>query len=60
LTGLKDQIVGGAKEKIGTATGNPNMELTGKAQCVHGRNEKEYARAEKEGKAEPERKKRIK
>jgi len=57
LTGLKDQIVGGAKEKIGTATGNPNLELTGKAQSVHGRNEKEYARAEKEGLAEPERRK---
>jgi uncharacterized protein YjbJ (UPF0337 family) len=54
LSALKDQAVGAVKSTIGSATNNPDMELKGKAQSVHGRNESEFAKAQKEGLTEPE------
>jgi len=54
LSAAKDQAVGTLKEAFGTATGNQNLELLGKAQSVHGRNEAEFAKAERKGEAEPE------
>eukprot|EP01103_Thecamoeba_quadrilineata_P017202 TRINITY_DN5_c0_g1_i1.p1 TRINITY_DN5_c0_g1~~TRINITY_DN5_c0_g1_i1.p1 ORF type:complete len:604 (-),score=133.07 TRINITY_DN5_c0_g1_i1:228-2012(-) len=54
ISGAKDQLVGGIKATVGSATGNQNMELLGKAQSVHGRNETEFSKAQKQGNDEPE------
>jgi len=54
LSALKDQAVGAVKSTIGGVTNNPDMELKGKAQSVHGRNEAEFAKAQKDGLNEPE------
>jgi uncharacterized protein YjbJ (UPF0337 family) len=54
LGGLKDRAVGAVKETVGSVTGNQKMELLGKAQNVHGRNEAEFAKAEKRGETEPQ------
>jgi len=54
LSALKDKVVGSVKETLGSATGNQDLELKGKAQNVHGRNEAEFAKAQKQGLQEPE------
>jgi uncharacterized protein YjbJ (UPF0337 family) len=54
ISGLADRAIGSVKETIGSVTGNQNMELVGKAQSVHGRNESEFAKAQKQGLDEPE------
>jgi len=54
MSGWKDQTVGAMKETLGSVTNNQNMELKGKAQNVHGRNEAEFAKAQSQGLAEPE------
>jgi len=54
VSALKDQAMGAVKEKIGSATNNHEMELIGKSQSVHGRNEAEFAKAQKQGHPEPE------
>jgi len=54
ISGIANRAVGSIKEAIGSATGNQNMELLGKAQAVHGRNETEFAKAESHGLNEPE------
>ena len=54
MTGLKDQAVGSIKQTYGNATGNTNAELEGKAQQMHGKNEAEFAKAQKQGLNEPE------
>jgi uncharacterized protein YjbJ (UPF0337 family) len=54
MTGWKDQAVGSMKETLGSVTNNQNMELTGKAQQFHGRNEAEFAKAQSQGLTEPE------
>jgi len=51
---IKDKTMGSVKEKVGEMTGNQEMELKGKAQNLHGKNEAEFAKAQKEGKNEPE------
>jgi uncharacterized protein YjbJ (UPF0337 family) len=51
---LKDKTMGSMKEKVGEVTGNQDLELKGKAQNLHGKNEAEFAKAQKEGKKEPE------
>jgi len=54
MSGLADRAIGSIKETIGSVTGNQQTELLGKAQAVHGRNENEFAKAQKEGLKEPE------
>jgi uncharacterized protein YjbJ (UPF0337 family) len=54
LSGLKDQALGAMKSTMGAATGNQDMELKGKAQNIHGRNEAEFAKAQMHGLNEPE------
>ena len=54
LSGLKDQALGAMKSTMGAATGNQDMELKGKAQNIHGRNEAEFAKAQRQGLTEPE------
>jgi len=54
LSALKDKAVGSVKETFGSATGNMNTELAGKAQLMHGKNEAEFAKAQKQGLDEPE------
>jgi len=54
MSGWKDQAVGAVKESFGSATGNQNMELKGKAQSIQGRNEAEFAKAQQQGLNEPE------
>jgi uncharacterized protein YjbJ (UPF0337 family) len=54
LGAIKDRAMGSVKEMLGSATGNQNMELKGKAQNIHGRNEAEFAKAQKQGLSEPE------
>jgi uncharacterized protein YjbJ (UPF0337 family) len=46
--------MGSVKEMLGSATGNQNMELKGKAQNMHGRNEAAFVKAQKQGLSEPE------
>eukprot|EP01103_Thecamoeba_quadrilineata_P018972 TRINITY_DN7508_c0_g1_i1.p1 TRINITY_DN7508_c0_g1~~TRINITY_DN7508_c0_g1_i1.p1 ORF type:complete len:420 (+),score=112.06 TRINITY_DN7508_c0_g1_i1:172-1260(+) len=53
LGALKDKTVGSIKETFGSATGNQNMEIQGKAQNIHGHHQNEFAKAEKEGLKEP-------
>jgi uncharacterized protein YjbJ (UPF0337 family) len=53
LGAMKDKMVGSIKESFGSATGNQNMELQGKAQNIHGHNQSEFAKAQKEGLNEP-------
>jgi len=54
MSAWKDQTIGAVKETFGSATNNPDMELKGKAQNVHGRNEAEFAKARSQGLNEPE------
>jgi len=54
LSALKDRAVGSIKATVGSATGNVNTEIAGKAQQLHGKNEAEFAKAQKEGLTEPE------
>jgi len=54
LSGLSDRAIGSIKESIGTITGNQKTELLGKAQAVHGRNESEFVKCQKQGLSEPE------
>jgi len=54
MSGWKDQAVGSVKEKVGSATNNPNMEMAGKAQNIHGHHETEFAKAKNEGLNEPQ------
>jgi len=54
LAGWKDQALGAMKGAIGAATGNQDLELKGKAQNIHGRNEAEFAKAQFHGLSEPE------
>jgi len=54
LAGWKDQAVGAVKGVVGAATNNQQMELLGKAQNIHGRNESEFAKAKMHGLTEPE------
>jgi len=54
MSGLKDQAVGSIKENVGSATNNPQMEMAGKAQNIHGHNEAEFAKAKNEGYNEPQ------
>jgi len=54
LGALKDKTMGSVKEMYGSATGNHEMELKGKAQNIHGKNEAEFVKAEKHGLNEPE------
>jgi uncharacterized protein YjbJ (UPF0337 family) len=54
VSAIKDKAMGSVKEMLGSATGNQNMELKGKAQQMHGRNEAEFAKAQKQGLSEPE------
>jgi uncharacterized protein YjbJ (UPF0337 family) len=51
---LKDKTMGSVKEKVGELTNNPELELKGKAQNLHGKNEAAFAQAQKEGKNEPD------
>jgi len=54
LGALKDKTLGSIKGAVGSITGNQDLELKGKAQNIHGRNEAEFAKAQKEGLTEPE------
>jgi len=54
LGALKDQTLGSVKQMYGSATGNHDLELKGKAQNFHGKNEAEFVKAEKQGLNEPE------
>jgi len=54
FSAVKDQTVGAIKVVLGSATGNQNMELVGKAQGVHARNAAEFAKAERNGDIEPQ------
>jgi len=54
LSAIKDQAVGSVKESFGSATGNQKTELEGKAQKIHGKNEAEFAKAQKQGFDQPE------
>jgi uncharacterized protein YjbJ (UPF0337 family) len=54
FSALKDRAVGSVKETLGSATDDPKMELLGKAQSVHGRNQAEFAKAERDGLVEPQ------
>jgi len=54
LSAMKDQAVGSLKKNFGSATGNTNTEISGLAQEMHGRNEAEFAKAQKQGLNEPE------
>jgi len=54
MSAMKDQAIGSIKETFGTATGNTNSELSGKAQKMHGKNEAEFAKAQDQGLNEPE------
>jgi len=51
---IKDKTMGSMKEIIGSATGNQDMELKGKAQNLHGKNEAEFVKAQEQGLNEPE------
>jgi uncharacterized protein YjbJ (UPF0337 family) len=53
ISAMKDQAVGSVKESYGSATGNFETEMAGKAQQIHGKNEAEFAKAQKEGLNEP-------
>jgi uncharacterized protein YjbJ (UPF0337 family) len=54
LSGWKDQALGAMKDVVGSATANQELELKGKAQNIHGRNETEFAKAQRQGLSEPE------
>jgi uncharacterized protein YjbJ (UPF0337 family) len=42
MSAFADRTVGAVKETIGSATGNQKMEMLGKAQQMHGRNEAQF------------------
>jgi len=50
---LKDKTMGSIKESLGSATGNQNMEIQGKAQNIHGHNQDEFVKAQQHGLNEP-------
>jgi len=54
LSAMKDKTIGSIKETFGSATGNTNTEIAGKAQQMHGKNEAEFVKAQKQGLNEPE------
>jgi len=53
LSAMKDKTMGAMKDKLGSITNNPDLELKGKAQQIHGRNEAEFVKAQKDGLIEP-------